>query len=720
MSETAIDQKEALKIARAFNLAFNNAFMYGGSHQTTKDSGLTLYQVVQPILDSVGTVTISTEKGSVFVENHCVDRVVSVPRILNRFIKAGLQSVSFDRNVCQESMVALLYVLGTLAEFQDVETMKTYLHAGQISGIRMNYVIYQKVTVDDAVINKNILADSQLLLGSQSSSGSDTPAKTEPGSLLRQLSELLTLQDSVTNGVFSGSGSTDAPHLSQAEYGSFIASQIRSINSQLDLVDLPAGENGPSPMQMLETIHKIKETVLESLRVQKESGKLSLVEDLAITEINMISYKVIVRLIREEYRGDRNISIKRLAQIIRRMLPDIRELKHFLPQLKDGLFAEGMTPAEYLSLVKELSKELHSDELTQLLAEASDQVGLSLNELLEGVREAPEEAARLIVLAAEIRKGGVATDDQQMSAVLSDYIEKVSRALALQAPEVAAADGGVMLKAAVTRIEREILDRLKSQNVTAKTVSETALQLAARFEETVAGLKGDWVSSHVGGLKKPTEETLLAIIEQVVELGQTGVTAEIRANLLANGISAETIDSIVSKARQRAAAAITHSIEIPPGVFDAKTTMFFLDREIKLNLRYNTPFSAMLVSYEKVIDLRTYDMLAVTPDMTVQLTNQTLKWFRELHKRDVDIIGVFAYSGISIPFLLLPMTSSPGAHFVKKRIDKEMPCHEFSVDGITVHVEPKVTVSSFNKKTATDRASFLKAIYQHHNQPKLN
>ena len=36
MSETALDLQQALLIARAFNLAFNNAFMYGGSHQTTR------------------------------------------------------------------------------------------------------------------------------------------------------------------------------------------------------------------------------------------------------------------------------------------------------------------------------------------------------------------------------------------------------------------------------------------------------------------------------------------------------------------------------------------------------------------------------------------------------------------------------------------------------------------------------------------------------------
>jgi hypothetical protein len=69
--------------------------------------------------------------------------------------------------------------------------------------------------------------------------------------------------------------------------------------------------------------------------------------------------------------------------------------------------------------------------------------------------------------------------------------------------------------------------------------------------------------------------------------------------------------------------------------------------------------------------------------------------------------------------MLFPMTDLTGAHYVKKRIDKDFPCHEFLVNGITVHVEPTVTVSDFNKKQTPDMASYMKAIYQRHCQPKL-
>jgi hypothetical protein len=306
-----------------------------------------------------------------------------------------------------------------------------------------------------------------------------------------------------------------------------------------------------------------------------------------------------------------------------------------------------------------------------------------------------------------------------MSSVLSDYIEKVSRSLALQSPEAIASGGGKMLKSAVTRIEREILDRLKSQNVASNTVSEVAEKLASQFAETISVLQGDWIKSNLNKSGKLNEEMLLSIIEQVAEQGQGGITEEVRAVLISNGYSAETIDAIVKKAQVRAVAAINHSIEIPPGVYNPRSTIFFLDREIRLNLRYNTPFTTLLISYEEVIDLRTFTSIDVTPDAHIQLTSQSLKFLKDIQKRDLDVIGLHTMDGQNMPFMVLPMTDLSGALFVKKRLDKDFPQHEFLVNDITVHVVPKITVSDFNKNLTPDKDTFLRALYKRHCQPKL-
>lgn len=704
MSDTVIDAKQALQIARLFNLAFNNAFMFGGGHQTTKDSSANFYNLLLQTLGTVEILTISVERGSVYLENHCVDKLVSVPRITNRLNKAGVQSVSFDRNLSLEGVQTLFYMIGSLADFKDAESMQSHLREKLVAGVRLNYVVYQKITVDETIINKDLLSENHLLNSLQALQGAGA-GFTIPQELSSEISEILS----------SGTASTAAsPHLVESDAA--ITSQIKALSRRF-IASPDVDDDTPlSPSEMLESVYKLKETILEDARIQQETGKLAAVDELVINELNQISYQVIVRLIKEEYRNDKGISVKRLAQIIRRMLPDIKELRYLLPQLKDGLFAEGMPPADYLLLVKELCKELASDELLQVVAEAAEQIGLSFSELIESIKDAPEEAARLIVLASEIKKGGVAADEQQMSALLSDYIEKVSRSLALQFPEVTANGGGVMLQAAVSRIEREIVDRLATQNLSPAIVQDVAQTLARQFTATVSGIKSDWVKNRMYQAEQPNEETVLSILEQIVEQGKqgSGVTEEIRALLVVRGYSTESVDTIIQTAQKRAASVVTHPLELPAGIHHASNTNFFVNREIKLHARYKTIFSTMLISYERVVDPWTTAVLELTSDMISQLTNQSLALLKKQMKRDTDIIGVYEVPPTHLPLMILPMTDASSALYIQKRLRKAFKNTEFMLNGIIVQVEPTISVLGYTKKLATETAAFLDVMYQHH------
>ena len=704
MSDTVIDAKYALQIARLFNLAFNNAFMFGGGHQTTKDSSANFYALLQQALHALEIITISVERGSVYLENHCVDKLVSVPRITSRLNKAGVQSISFDRDLTLEGVQGLFFMIGSLAEFKDVSSMQSYLRAQQLAGVRLNYVVYQKITVDETVVNKELLSETHLLNSSQVLQGGGTGFAASQ-ELSSEIAELL-----------SSSGAASTTVSSVVESDSSLTSQIKALSRRF--VDDPdADDDTPlSSSEMLESVYKLKETILENARIQQETGKLAAADELVINELNQISYQVIVRLIKEEYRNDKEISVKRLAQIIRRMLPDIKELRYLLPQLKDGLFAEGMPPADYLLLVKELCKELASDDLIQVVAEAAEHVGLSFGELIESIKDAPEEAARLIVLASEIKKGGVAADEQQMSALLSDYIEKVSRSLALQSPEVTANGGGMMLQAAVSRIEREIVDKLTAQNVSPAIVQDVAQTLARQFTATVSGIKGDWLKSRMYQAGQPNEEAVLSILEQVVEQGKQGssVTEEIQNLLIARGYSPETITGIIQKAQKRAASVVLHPLELPAGVHNAKNTCFFVNREIKLHARYKTIFSTMLISYERVVDPWTTAVLELTSDMISQLTNQSLELLKGTMKRDTDIIGVYELAPTHIPLMILPMTDASSALYIQKRLRKAFKNTKFMLNGIIVEVEPTISVLGYTKKLATETAAYLDVLYQHH------
>lgn len=720
MSDSAIDLKQALQIARTFNLAFNNAFMFGGEHQTTKDSSANFFAMLQQALAVVPMLTISAERGSLYLENHCIDKLVSVARIISRFSKAGIQSVSFDREADLAAVQYLFFMVGSLAEFKDAATMQQFLRNTRSAGVRLNYVVYQKVTVDETVVDKGMLSDVRLLhdLQPRQQGGGE---HSLPGEGLRaDLAGILAqgAGDPAQHPDIAGLPETSPP--ADDAYDTFISSQLQSLRRQLAKPEDDADGEVPAPAEMLEAVYRLKGQILEQARIRQATGALAEADERAIDEVHQLSYQVIVRLIREEYRNDREISVKRLAQIIRRMLPDIKELRYLLPQLKDGLFAEGMSPAEYLLLVKELSRELASDELTRVMSEASEQIGLTFNELVDGIKGAPEEAARLIVLASEIRKGGVAVDERQLSDVLSEYIERVSRSLALQSPEVARSGGGAMLRGAVSRIEQELLERLKSQKIGEDTLAAVARNLATRFSATVSSLKSDWLLNAITSNAVPDEEAVLAIIEQVVDGGQHGfrVTDEVATRLVQRGYSAEALAALVEKARQRAATVITHPLEIPTGVHGAGNTSFLLDREIKLHARYNTPFSTLLVSFEKVVDPWTTAVLEITADITRQLTNQTLKLLQELMKRDTDIIGVYADATTALPMMILPMTELAGALYIQKRLSKSICGHTFRINDILVQVTPIVSVLGYAKKLGPDRDSFLKAMLEQHCQQK--
>jgi len=66
-----------------------------------------------------------------------------------------------------------------------------------------------------------------------------------------------------------------------------------------------------------------------------------------------------------------------------------------------------MHPADYLKMVDELSNELQDEELSKILQQSAETVGLYGQDLIMEVKNNPVQAAKLIFLAAEIRKAGV-------------------------------------------------------------------------------------------------------------------------------------------------------------------------------------------------------------------------------------------------------------------------------------------------------------------------
>jgi hypothetical protein len=150
-----LDQRHAETLARLFNLVYNSAILYGGTHQTTTDSTIPFYNFVAKLVKGNTLISLLAERDSVYVENHCVDKIINARRLMMHFKKAGLQSITFSSEMSIEGVKAFFLILSDMQTYPTAELMKKGLVLQNVKGIRLNYVVYRKITADEAIINKD-------------------------------------------------------------------------------------------------------------------------------------------------------------------------------------------------------------------------------------------------------------------------------------------------------------------------------------------------------------------------------------------------------------------------------------------------------------------------------------------------------------------------------------------------------------------------------------
>jgi|WetSurMetagenome_2_1015567.scaffolds.fasta_scaffold00008_25 hypothetical protein len=685
-----IDQKHAETLARLFNLAYNGAVLYGGSHQTAVDAALPFHAFLARMLSNESMVTLIVERDSVYIENFCIDKIINVRRLVVHFKKAGIQSITFSKEVTVEGIKALLVVLSDAEKYPTAAAMQHGLAMLGGGGIRFNYVVYRKMTTDEKVVNKNAAL-------SLAPSTMDTAVVKQ---VLDGLSEVVAARQIVEGtppaspAAAPGEGSPHETNLAA------LLEQLRAINSR---VNAPAGSGGTGSIQeMMESVVNLRRDVNEKLGVIRATHDLNESENLVVNELDAMSHEVILRLLREEYKGG-TISIKRLSQITRRMLPDIKELKRMLPRLKESFLKEGMSQSDYLQYVTDILKDIESDGLSGVFEGAVKDIGVSMEELIESVRADPADAARLIVLASEIRKSSHA-DGAQLSFLLTDYIEKVSSSLCLESKDVSSKEGIRLLKSAIGRIETDLVEKLRDQGIPADIIDKAESLLQTRLDATVVGAKKAWTSRFVTSLKNLSENELVAVVRELYSKeGDADAAQEALHSLLeSKGWPEEKIVQFVKKAASKQAAAPQ---ELPKGVLNVNATLYFIEREIKRVQRYGTPFSCVIVTAVRV-GSGTDIQKVPTETETKALMPQILTHLRRV-LRDLDIVGSLGLVSGDVPFVVLPMTDAAGSSTVVERLHRVLEAATFEINGANVRGTFVISCSSFDKTTMTGYRSFL-------------
>ncbi len=697
-SDVEFTRREAESIARTFNLAFNNAVIYGAHHPSVKKSLYDFLGVLLDPLNQSGMISFMLHRESLFVEQWRVDTKLHARRLLDFFTKSGVQSISFEKGLNGDTLRAFFPIL--VGSDKNVERIQTALAEQNIKVIRINYVFYRKITSDETVVQKES-ADARVL---------DAERARKENFLLQNIGTVISLKDlaekpkQITRELISVIGGTGETAPEEA------IAALRVLNREISEIDKT---DGPLSIEALsEVVMRLKMDLRDSLAVQKQLGKLAGEKEQVFDQVDRMSYEVIVRIMQQEYRNG-SISARRLANLIRRMVPDLKELKKLLPLLKRGLFAEGMQLSEYLELLEELNQELQSETMLSVLEEGAEDIGISLDRIVDGIKSDPGEAARLIYLASTIRNGA-GNDEAILSDLLTSYIEAAGRKIAATSERIKEEGNPKIFEAMLLQLEEQLLGKLHEQGLPNDLVKQIDSGLATRFKKTLEQLKADWMVTTAAEAGELTGTQLVRLLDTVADqqIDISTVTAPLEQSLFAKGYSREQVRGVLDEftrkynEEQLQSQTMTEKPspkEQPAGVLSPNNTRFFLQRFIKEHIRYGNPFSAIAVS---VVAERTEEAWTIAER---ELTERfRFHVYLELRKalRDLDLVGTLDPID-NVPFALLPMTDAEGCKTASNRITTRFSKRFSDKDGTDHQVKVAVTALAFQRTVTPGEKSFL-------------
>jgi hypothetical protein len=700
MAAVPLQQKTAEQLARLFNVVFNSSMLYGSTHPTTLKSIAPFFDLLSKTLNETGAVSLVIDRESLFIEEWPIDKIINPRRILQQFEKSGIVSITFQNGCTHNEIELLIRYSGDSTSISPVAKIKDIFSQAGCAHIKLNYVRYGKITDDQAVVGREEIGTS----GSGHPLQQGPPAVQQGGTAasMHQLEEILSLARLFEHP--EKSARDFAKNALDPAHGSEAIKSIAGLRESIQSGDAPSID------LLLNAVYELKVDLHEAISVQKETGKLLAAPEPLTNEMDQLTCDVLIKLVREEY-GSGDIPVRRLAEIIRRMLPDTNELKRLLPRLKPELLNAGMSLSDYLQLIRTLNFEFESESLAHTLADAASGVGASVDDLVKAIRTQPDDAARLLVMASEIRNG-VQDDDAQLSTMLTDYIEKVSTGLALDERHQTEEGGSKALRQMLEQLEHQLLDNLKKYGVDTPVISRVGALLAQRLDGVYDAAAAKWISSELEARPELSPQELSEqLVRMVGEQSQLDRLHDpVMAALTARGFDREQMEAMLKKIAARIASG--KMLKLPPGILSANNMQFLLDRELKQHYRYHTPFTTLLFTVVGLLSGNgprrpTRDELLFVLPNIYSVIRRSL--------RDIDLVGSIPATGEETVFSLLTMTGPEGATIVRQRIQKKIESLALKLHDAQFTLLAAISITSPPENTKkADIRGFLELVSRNH------
>lgn len=691
-------------IGRDFNLVFNQISMYNIYHKSVVGSLKRAHESFQNGFKVLPTIALSLHQDKLFVEDEVLDTHINTKRLTAHFKKADIQSLAFDAGMTLEDLTRFMEIFTDLHRYPHVDAMKKVMQKEGLNKILINYFVFQKIKSDEQVLKRNQVE--------REDSGAPTTQDLLAIMAADILSEEAQKNISVQN-MMQGPAEfsqmlieEDLAAVGKVEDGSVQpgTALVQSLNRfQEDVNEVMAGKADVNITELAENIFKLKRRLVQGIEAQKAQGVVYLDNQIIDREVDEVADTVLIRLIVGEY-NQGAVSVKRLAQIVLRITTDTTELQRIIPKLKRALLDAGMPMTDYLQFVQELKEELQSDELTRVLEQSAEAIGLEGEDLIQEIVKNPQGSAELIYLAAEIRKSG--QDDGILSDLLVDYVERAGTELTLEAMKENEDDAGGSVNSIFSRIRTELVDKLKHKDIDLDVLKKMELRLNERMEACIRHLKSSMVFNKMRTEdgRPPTKSDMLKLLRAHAKDDDelTAIVFQVKETLAERGVHEsmfqEIYDEIMSKPvpKEKEKSKLT-----PPGTLNRGSTLFMLEKEVLRTKRYNTPFSLLSFTVVKAVPKEAAKPGSVAPEDIITVFLGALTSI----VRETDLVGML---GAKMMVVIQPMTTGDNAKIALERISKALKSREMVINEVPFNINFAATVTPFDMEKTVDLKTLVK------------
>jgi hypothetical protein len=701
------------QFGRDLSIVFNRAFMYQANHPYIIESVDAVYQTLSQLLNEASPVVFILNREQFYVDEEPLDPRINLGRMVLHFKKAGIESLSFYKGLDRRELLLFLEILTSLNKYPDADAMRKALFKKGIHAIKVNHVFYQKVSADDEIISREVLnqVTPQIMDDAQAKTKSMFLNTLLESVLVEEFVKTLNLRNLMKSpgGLCKEMITADLNTAKQGENGEQGPGVL--LMQQLEVIDQEVEKNlSEEPdvnlPELARALLDMREELIEGVEAQKALGIAYSNEEGIFDKANQIADKVIIRLIKEEYRAGK-ISVPRLAQILRRLIPEANELKRLFPKIKSVLMEEGMPAVEFMTLIQELGAELQNEELAKILRESCEDIGIDGQELIQEFKENPVQAAELVYLASEIRKGG--GDEKALTDLLVNYVEEFGSKISKDINEKAVSENQEHFQRIMGEVKRNISQHLGRMELKDDVLSRLEDKLNQRVEDVLGKLRMEWIKSQPGSSQNesPKRLTVLETLEHSVsedeEVGE--ILKIVRSKVETHEIDENDFGQIYSEiSKQEQLRKSKRDKEgFSSGIMRSQGLMIFLSKEIAKAKRYGTPLSALGFSLVKAKAknaqesgvIKNYDLI----DAVLQRLAHVF--------RTADVVGELGRNKL---VALLPMTSQADARLALRRAMKFLHLEPIQVQGIPVEIKVAGVVAEIDFKSLSDASAFVQTL----------